>query len=481
MSESGSETDGSDEGTPDKPTDAGGSDDGRGTNTDQSEAPAAIERLVRASSTERALISVSALLLSIAVGFVLILASGRMTTCSTAATTYFGVGFCYDPVTVYDKLFLGAFGNLSADLVNGQLATTLSQTTVLMLTGVAVAVAFRAGIFNIGTQGQLVVGALASAVGTLWASAFVSGIAGTVVLIPFGLLVGAVFGGLYGAIPGALKAYADANEVITTIMLNFVATSVALYLVQDHFMASGSAATQTESLPPYAMFPSVAFRPRDSFSLIAFGFAAAVLIGMYLLIERTSFGYDLRTSGIQPDAAEYGGVDAAKTVVASMTLSGALAGVGGAIYVLMIIGNFQTGVPAYGFDGITVSILAGNNPLGVGFAALLFGVLKSGSIVVDVTTDVPPQLVGVLRGLIILFVAMPEFFRMIGARVWSIRPSEPERGQPVTDGGTIGDHRGAGDGGTVGNHRDAGDGGTVGDHRGAAHESASTQGGESDE
>jgi simple sugar transport system permease protein len=262
-----------------------------------------------------------------------------------------------------------------------------------------------------------------------------------------------------------------------------VATSVALYLVQDHFLAPDSAATQTEALPLYATFPSVAFRPRDSFSLIAFGFAVALLIVVYLLIERTSFGYDLRTSGIQPEAAEYGGVDAAKTVVASMTLSGALAGIGGAIYVLMIIGNFQTGVPAYGFDGITVSILAGNNPLGVGFAALLFGVLKSGSIVVDVATDVPPQLVGVLRGLIILFVAMPEFFRMIGARVWSIRPSEPERGQPVTDGGTVDDHRDATDGGTVDDHRDATDSDTVENHRDATDDrtSARRRGGEPDE
>ncbi|MFC6726350.1 ABC transporter permease, partial [Halobium palmae] len=271
-----------------------------------------MERLVRASSTERALISLSALLLSMAVGFVLILAAGRMTTCSTARATYFGVGFCYDPVTVYDKLFLGAFGNLSTDPINGQLATTLSETTVLMFAGLAVAVAFRAGIFNIGTQGQLVVGALASAVATLWASAFVSGLLGTLMLVPFGLLVGAAFGGLYGAIPGALKAYADANEVITTIMLNFVATAVALFLVQSYFKDPESVATQTGPLPTYATFPSVVFRARDDFSLLAFAVAVALLVGVYLLIERTSFGYDLRTSGIQPEAAEYGGVDAAR-------------------------------------------------------------------------------------------------------------------------------------------------------------------------
>jgi simple sugar transport system permease protein len=119
-----------------------------------------------------------------------------------------------------------------------------------------------------------------------------------------------------------------------------------------------------------------------------------------------------------------------------MMLSGALGGIGGAMYVLMILGKFQTGVPAYGFDGITVSILAGNNPLGVGFAALLFGVLKSGTTVVQFATDVPPQLVGVLRGLIILFVAMPEFFRLVGRRFLDVGGSGPEA--VATDGGRAG-------------------------------------------
>ncbi|RDI70569.1 ABC transporter permease [Halopelagius longus] len=396
-----------------------------------------VERLVGASAFERFLISGAALLLSIAVGFVLILAAGRMTTCGTAAATYFGVGFCYDPFLIYDRLFLGAFGNLSANPLNGQFATTLSETTILMFTGVAVAVAFRAGIFNIGTQGQLVVGGLVTAVALPAVATTIPAGIGAFVLLPFGLLLGALTGGIYGAIPGALKAYADANEVITTIMLNFVATSVALYLAQSHFKDPESFATQTVAIPDRALFPSVVFNPRDDFSLVAFGLAVVLLVAVYLILERTSFGYDLRTSGLQAEAAEYGGVDAARTVVASMTFSGALAGIGGAIYVLMVLGNFQPGVPDYGFDGITVSILAGNNPLGVGLAALLFGVLKSGSIVVDVATDVPPQLVGVLRGLIILFVAMPEFFRLIGRRIWTFE--DESTGRPVTDGGVGGE------------------------------------------
>ncbi|WP_152041221.1 ABC transporter permease [Salinigranum salinum] len=410
----------------------------------------ALERLVGASRLERALISVASLVLAMLVGTVLILVSGRMTTCTPAdAAYYFGVGFCYDPVVVYDRLFLGALGDpLRAGWspLNSQLAVTLRETTILIFTGLSVAIAFRAGIFNIGTQGQLVVGALATGLGVLWASPFVSGVVGTLLLIPLGLAIGATFGALYGAIPGLLKAYADANEVITTIMLNFIATGVTLYLVSDVFKDPNSQANQTVPLPEFASFPSVLFGPSTDFSLIALLLGIVALWLLYVLIERTTFGYDVRTSGLQPEAAEYGGVDAGRTVVASMMLSGALGGVGGAMYVLMILGKFQTGVPAYGFDGITVSILAGNNPLGVGFAALLFGVLKSGTTVVQFATDVPPQLVGVLRGLIILLVAMPEFFRLFGRRIVDLGGSGPD---PVaTDGGVPHDDREADDGGT---------------------------------
>ncbi|MDZ7850656.1 MAG: ABC transporter permease [Halodesulfurarchaeum sp.] len=394
-----------------------------------------LARLRRSSGTERILISLAALVLSILVGTVLILFAGLLAETEDPAWTILGYDFAYSPLAVFDKLFFGAFGDPinpafkplqgefawiirpGFDPLNGQLATTFAETTILIFAGVAVAIAFRAGIFNIGAQGQLVVGALATALVLLPLAPHVTGAFGTIVLLTIGLFVGALAGGAFAAIPGALLAYLEANEVITTIMLNFVATSVALYLVANHFKDPESFANQTISLPDHALFPNVIFEARDDFSIIALIVAVLTLVAIWYLLNHTALGYDIRTSGIQPDAAEYGGVNAERTILTGMVLSGALAGVGGAVYVLMVLGNFQTGVPSYGFDGITVSILAGNNPLGVGFAGLLFGVLKSGSVVVDVGTDVPPQLVGVLRGLIILFVAMPEFFRMIGKRV----------------------------------------------------------------
>ncbi|EFW92814.1 ABC-type transport system permease protein (probable substrate sugar) [Haladaptatus paucihalophilus DX253] len=424
----------------------------------QDRAEQGLSRLVEASAVERVLISLAALVMSIIVGGFVILISGWVATCSDPflaqqvlisipGTGGWGVqfpipgSFCYNPIQVYKYLFVGSFANPQTStlfppdfiLDKFSLAVTLRQTSMLLFAGLAAAVAFRAGMFNIGTQGQLVLGALGSALSVLWVAPYVpGGLVGSLILIPLGLVVGALVGGAYGAIPGAMKAYADANEVITTIMLNFVATGIAFVLVSEYFKNPASQTVETRPVPGAAVLSPIVFPSQASFSILVLVGALALAVGIYLLLHRTAFGYDLRTSGIQPEAAEYGGVDAKRTMVSSMALSGAIAGIGGTVYVLMILGRWQQGVPSYGFDGITVTILAGNNPLGVPLAALLFGMLKSGSLAIDFALGVPKQLVGVLRGLIILFVAMPEFFRMIGKRVTTPEPS----GAVAADGGS---------------------------------------------
>jgi len=403
--------------TPD--TDDGGDEDDDG----QPRWQGVLDRLVDASAKERLVISVAALVLAVAVGFVIVVLAGLAASCSQTVS-YFGVStpLCYDPVAVYSELFLGAIGHPQRggwSPLDYRMATTLQQATLLTFTGLAVAVSFRAGLFNIGVQGQMVLGALGAALATIHAGPFVpGGVVGTLVLVPVGVLAGALAGGLWGALPGALKAYADANEVITTIMLNFVAANLAYVAVSTWFMPGNASLVQTADVPTAARIPTLpfAFEPRDNFSLLALLFAVALVAALAYLLARTSFGYDLRTTGEQPEAAAYGGVDEKRTTVWSMGLSGALGGVAGAVLVLMVQGRWLADVPQLGFDGITVSILAGNNPLGVGFAAMLFGVLKSGSLAIGFGTDVPPQLVDVLRGLVVLFVAMPEFFRMVGER-----------------------------------------------------------------
>jgi simple sugar transport system permease protein len=382
-----------------------------------------LDRLVDASAKERLVISVAALVLAVAVGFVIVVLAGLAASCAQTIS-YVGVAtpLCYDPFAVYSELFLGAIGHPERGgwtPLDYRMAVTLQQTTLLTFTGLAVAISFRAGLFNIGVQGQMVFGALGAALATIQVGSFVpGGLLGTLVLVPLGILAGALAGGLWGALPGALKAYADANEVITTIMLNFVAVNIAYVVVATWFTPADSSLVQTANVPTAALIPNVpfAFRPRDNFSLLGLLFAVALVAGLAYLLARTSFGYDLRTTGKQPEAAAYGGVDEKRTTVASLGLSGALGGVAGAVLVMMVQGRWLADIPQLGFDGITVSILAGNNPLGVGFAALLFGVLKSGSLAIGFGTDVPPQLVDVLRGLVVLFVAMPEFFRMVGER-----------------------------------------------------------------
>jgi simple sugar transport system permease protein len=279
---------------------------------------------------ERVVISLAAILLSVAVGFVIVLASGRVATCETAAWTMplTGLGFCYDPVEVYVVLFNGALGypfavgdpgvfDPSWTPFNLSFGLTLSETTLLVFTGLSVAVAFRAGLFNIGTQGQLVVGALATALTVLTlAPVLPAGPLGGVVLVAAGTLAGAVGGGVWGAVPGALKAYADANEVITTIMLNFVAANVAYVLVLEVFRAEGSSVVATAYVPEYARVTPWLFPGSSDFALAVLFAAVGAVTGLYYLLEHTAFGYDLRTSGIQ--AALGVGVD----------VGGSVAGVG---------------------------------------------------------------------------------------------------------------------------------------------------------
>jgi ABC-type uncharacterized transport system permease subunit len=444
--------------------DGGGprSDEGGGPPADDGTARDALgrisawaERLVDASARERILVSVAALVASLLVGAVLILGAGLLAECergfvlggdlivlpvvgpfiilpTVVAAVPGGAAVCYNPLDVYYQLFVVPF------LTPFDLGRTLKETTLLLFTGLSVAVAFRAGLFNIGTQGQLVLGGLATGVSVLWLAPLVpGGLVGTLLLVPFGLLVGAVVGGLYAAIPGGLKAYADANEVITTIMLNFVASGVAFYLVSNFYQDPDSQSIETASLPePAQLNPLLGPFEGSSFSLAALVLALALVAGVYYLLWHTAFGYDLRTSGVQPAAAAYGGVGAERMVVTSMFISGALGGLGGAVYVMMVLGRWRTGVPPVGFDGITVSILAGNNPLGVVLSALLFGTLKAGSLSIEFNLGIPKQLVGVLRGLIILFVAMPEFFRMLALRA-GIGASEEAAGAgaAATDGG----------------------------------------------
>nr|WP_282594785.1 ABC transporter permease [Halomarina salina] len=309
-------------------------------------------------------------------------------------------------------MFEGSFGDRSAT------ARSLKFATILILTGVAVAIAFRAGVFNIGVQGQFVVGGFTTIVTILWlAPMFPEGPTGGVLLIGLGTLAAIVTAGAYAALPGILKAYAGANEIITTIMLNFVATGVVGFLVEGPFRGEGNRAPNTARLPEYVSFPRLVYDNPD-FSVVGFAIALLVVVLIAVLMVRTTVGYDMVTSGYQQSAAAYSGVDARRTIVSTMTLSGMVAGVAGAVFAIMIQGYYSDpgGIGTYGFDAIAVSLLAANNPLGVVPAGLLFGGLDSAGSYIGINTDIPIQLIDGIAGLVVLFVAAPELFRMAAKR-----------------------------------------------------------------
>jgi simple sugar transport system permease protein len=373
---------------------------------------------------ERVLVSAAAVVVALGLAGVVLLGSGYAATCGEPALVLFGAGFCYDPVEVYTVLFDGAFGS---DI---NIALTLQRTTLLLFTALAFAVPYRAGLFNIGAQGQFVLGALATTVTLLAVGPLVpAGLVATPVFVLVGLLAGVVVGGLYGLLPGVLNARYGTNEVISTLLLNFIATAVAVVLVKRFFNDPSIQGTLTRSVPEAAVLGPVLFPETAKFSVVVLAGTLALVVAVYVLLRRTTVGYDIRALGRQRAAAAFGGVDEGRTTVLAMTLAGAIAGIGGAFYVMMVLGRWQTGLPALGFDGIAVSVLAGNNPLGLVPSGLLFGALQSGGLAIDFQLGVPRDLVEVLRGLVILLVATPELFRLVGRRLARRGVIDPQGGE----------------------------------------------------
>lgn len=354
----------------------------------------AAHRMIRAGGLERVAIGFASAALAIVIGLVIVAAAG------------------HSPTVFVTEMLDGIVGSERG------MALALRESTIFILAGVSVAVAFRAGIFNIGVHGQLIFGGLAAVMTILYLAPYLpeNGTAGWV-LILVGTICGIVVGGLYAALPGALKAYADANEIITTIMLNFIALGVGLYLLTGPFQGEGIQEARTDSLPDHAAFPEIVFST-GSFSMVGLAVALVTVVLTYVLLTRTRVGYDMVTSGQQESAARYSGVEAKRTIVGTMTLSGMIAGLCGAVFGIMVLQGFVDphGINTYGFDAIAVSLLAANNPLGVVPAGLLFGGLERGGSFIGVTTDIPPQLVDGVVGLVVLFVAVPELFRMAAIR-----------------------------------------------------------------
>jgi ABC-type uncharacterized transport system permease subunit len=320
-----------------------------------------------------------------------------------------------DPLLAYAGLWEGAFGSPPA------LSETLVWSTPFLFTGLGVALAFRAGLFNVGAEGQLAVGAtLAAWLGYALPGLVGGGLPGSVHL-PLVLLGGALGGALWGAIPGWLKARTGAHEVINTIMLNYVALLGVGYLLNGMLRDPSplNVIARTPEIALDARLPRLDADLRVHAGLLLALVAVAVV---WWLLARTTLGLEIRAVGANPDAARCAGMDVGRTFVVAMALSGLLAGLAGAVEVAGLTYRHELGFSiGYGFDAITVALLGRTHPLGVVPAALLLGALRNGATRMQFLAGVPIDLVTVLEGLILLFVAADVLVR----RLYRLRAGGP--------------------------------------------------------
>ncbi len=308
------------------------------------------------------------------------------------------------PLRIYAILFRGAFGSVDA------LGHVLFNACPLVFAGLAVAFAFRAGLFNIGGEGQLYMGSFLCA----WAG-LALGHLPAVLVVPILIVVSMAGGALWAAIPGFLKARFGVHEVINTIMMNFIAIGVTSYFVINVFREVGQMTPQTAEIAAAGHLPRLAgglhylgiplpfANPLNASVVIAL---AAVWVAWFIL-HRTTLGYEIRAVGLNAAAAEYAGINVRRTIVLAMLVSGAFAGLVATNEVMgfrhRFLDNFSGGI---GFMGIAVALLGKNTPIGVLLAALLFGVLNTGALEVDVFTDVPRELILVLQAITIILVVV---------------------------------------------------------------------------
>lgn len=296
-----------------------------------------------------------------------------------------------NPVDGFTALIAGSLGGRS------QIGETLVATSALLFPSLGVALAFRAGLFNIGAEGQLLVGGM------------LAGAAGAAVTIPpalailMMLVLGALGGGFWGAIAGWMKARLRANEIISTLMLNFVALYLTLFLINGPLKAPQASGAETAWLPTSYWLPTLLPDTRLSIGILI---AVAIAFGLQFLFARTVPGFALRAAGEAPEAARRNGINLPRLTWLALASSGAIAGLGGATIVTGELHRFNTQLsPGYGFIAIAVALVGDLDPLKVCVASFLFGILEAGGLAMQASAQVPKDAIHVIEGLIILVLA----------------------------------------------------------------------------
>ena len=334
------------------------------------------------------------------------------------------------PLIAYESLFQGALGlsfldvtgravtfnpSINPDQAARALTNTMSAASPLALAGLAVGVGFKAGLFNIGGQGQILVGGFSAALaGALMAQQPAP------VAVTIAILAGALGGAIYGFIPGFLKAYTGAHEVVSTIMLNSLAAFAIVGLVNDIFKIVGPSFARTADVGNAAM--PILFGRNGNLGIVI----TLVLVALtWVLIYRTPLGFEIRTVGANPDAARYAGMNPRRLIVLTMSLCGLFAGLAGTFEILAL--GYYPAVfgTTLGYAGITVALLGRAHPVGILLAALLLGGMRAGAPAMQITAKIPIEIIDVIQGLILLFLAAEVVIRrLLRNRTERVTPAE---------------------------------------------------------
>lgn len=372
-------------------------------------------------ATSLAIVPVISILLALLVGSILIIVSSLQ----TEKQLNFAL-----PLVAYESLIQGSTGlsfidvvgrtitfniSVNPDQAARAITSTLVSASPLVLTGLAVGIGFKGGLFNIGGTGQVLVGGFAAAMAGAAVSSQPVPIAVTIAV-----LAGALGGALYGFIPGALKAFTGAHEVVSTIMLNSLAAFVIVGLVNDIFKITGPTFARTADVGNAAL--PILFGRNGNLGIVI---TVILVIVSWILIYRTPLGFEIRTVGANPDAARYAGMNPRRLVILTMTLCGMFAGLAGA-FVILPVGYYPAVFgTTIGFAGITVALLGRAHPVGILLAALLLGAMQAGAPAMQITAKVPSEIIDVLQGLILLFLAAETIVRRLArGRTETVTPSE---------------------------------------------------------
>lgn len=320
-----------------------------------------------------------------------------------------------NPIEGYSYLFQGSLKNIE------RIGNTLATATPLVFTGLSVAFAFRTGLFNIGASGQMLIGGLlATAIGLTYDFS-------RPVLLLVMVLAGLIGGALWAFIPGLLKARFNVHEVVSTIMMNWIAYWTVYYVVPGYFKGD-FLETESRKLPESATLRTPILSDMFDGSYINLGLFLAVIATIIIafIINKTTLGYELKAVGFNRFAAEYAGMRVNRNIILSMLISGGLAGIGGVALYTGNASSIQIGIlPTQGYDGIAVALLGANTPIGVFFAAILFGILYSGTGFMNAMTEIPPELANTIIAIIIYFAATSILIERFLRRFW--KPASKEQ------------------------------------------------------